>query len=170
MATNPDKNMLRITESFLDYGFWVQYQSIVHEDPNSEVHAHAELYIAESKLGGARRFISGIGQKSRSIVKVQVMASKCHHFFAEVNKDGTLYKYKLRKHHIMSPVPNAALEIKPTIPGLKGLASFWSKLPPDVADSRKALVAVATSMMATNPKWFMEGLQFVRRNRRWEDH
>ena len=52
MATNPDTSMLRITESFLDYGFWVQYQSAVHEDPNSEVRAHAELYIGDSKLGG----------------------------------------------------------------------------------------------------------------------
>ena len=98
------------------------------------------------------------------------MASKCDYFFAVVKRDGTLYKYKLRKHHIMSHVPDETFEIKLTIPGLKGLASFWSKLQPDVADSRKALVAVATSMMATNPKWFMEGLQFVRRNRRWEDH
>ena len=103
-------------------------------------------------------------------MKVQVIASKCDDFFAVVKRDGTLYKYKLRKHHIMSPVPDEALEIKPTIPGLKGLASFWSKLPPDVADSRKALVVAATSMMATNPKWFMEGLQFVRRNQQWEDH
>ena len=103
-------------------------------------------------------------------MKVQVMASKCDHFFAVVKRDGTLYKYKLRKHHIMSPVPDEALEIKPTIPRLKGLASFWLKLSPDVADSGKALVAAVTSMMATNPKWFMEGLQFVRRNRRWEDH
>ena len=98
------------------------------------------------------------------------MASRCDHFFLVVNRDGNLYKHKLRKQHIMSPVPDQALHIKPTIPGLKALASFWSKLPPSVADSRKALVAAATSMMATNPKWFLEGLQFVRRNRRWEDH
>ena len=31
-------------------------------------------------------------------------------------------------------------------------------------------MAVATSMMATDPKWYREGLQFVRRNRWWEDH
>ena len=61
MATNPDTSTLRITESFLDYGFWVQYHSFVHEDPNSEVRVHAELYIGESKLEGARRFILGIG-------------------------------------------------------------------------------------------------------------
>ena len=61
MATNPDTSTLHITESFLDYGFWVQYQSTVHEDPNSEVCAHAKLYIGESKLGGTRRFISGNG-------------------------------------------------------------------------------------------------------------
>ena len=170
MATNMETSTLRITESFLDYGFWVQYQSALNADPNSEVHTHAELYIGESKLGGARRFISGIGQKLGRIVKVQVMASKCDHFFLVVNKDGTLYKYKLRKQHIMSPVPDEALEIKPTIPGLKALASFWSKLQSDVVDSRKAVVAAATSMMATDPKWYREGLQFVRRNRRWKDH
>ena len=61
MATNPDTSILCITESFLDYGFWVQYQSALHEDLNSEVRAYAELYIDESKLGGAQWFISGIG-------------------------------------------------------------------------------------------------------------
>ena len=170
MATNMETSTLRITKSFLDYGFWVQYQSALNANPNAEVHAHAELYIGESKLGGARRFISGIGQKLGNIVKVQVMASKCEHFFLVVNRDGTLYKYKLRKQHIMALVPDEALEIKPTIPGLKALASFWSKLQADVADSWKAMVAAATSMMATDPKWYREGLQFVRRNRRWEDH
>ena len=94
MATNPDTSMFRITESFLDYGFWVQYQSALHEDLNSKVHDHAELYIGESKLGGARWFISGIRQKSGSIVKVQMMASTCDHFFLVVKRDGTLYKYK----------------------------------------------------------------------------
>ena len=98
------------------------------------------------------------------------MASKSDHFFLVVKRDGTLYKYKLRKQHIMSPIPDEALEIKPKVPGLKALTSFWSKLPPDVVESRKALVAAPTSMMATNPKWFIEGLQFVRRNRQWEDH
>ena len=98
------------------------------------------------------------------------MASKCDHFFVVVNRDGTLYKYKLCKHHIMSPIPDQALEMKPRIPGLKALSSFWSKLAPDVADSRKAVVAAATTMMATNPKWYIDGLAFVRRNRRWEDH
>ena len=170
MATNLDTSTLRITESFLNYGFWVQYQSALNEDPNCEVSAHAELYIGESKLREARRFISGIGQKSGSIVKVQVMASKCDHFFLVVKRDGTLYKYKLRKQHIMSYVQDHALQMKPIVPGLKALASFWSKLLLSVVDSRKALVVATTSMMATNPKWFMEGLQFVRRNRRWEDH
>ena len=136
----------------------------MHEDPNSEVRAHAELYIGKSKLGRARWFISGIGQKSKSIVKVQVMLSKCDHFFVVVKRDGTLYKYKLCKHHIMSLVPDEALEIKPTIHGLKALTSFWSKLPPDVANSRKALVAVARSMMAMDPKWYREILQFARGN------
>ena len=61
MAKTQDTSTLRITESFLDYVFWVQYQSALNEDPKSDVRAHAELYIGESKLGGARRFISGIG-------------------------------------------------------------------------------------------------------------
>ena len=64
MATNMDTSTLRITESFLDYGFWVQYQSALNEDPSAKESAYAELYIGESKLGGAQRFISGIGQKS----------------------------------------------------------------------------------------------------------
>ena len=159
MAKNQDTSTFRITESFLDYGFWVQYQRALNEDPNSEVRAHAELYIGESKLGGVQRFISGIGQKSGSIVKVQVMPSKSEYFFLVVNRDGDLYKYKLRKQHIMCPVPDDAIKIKPTIPGLKALATFWSKLPQDVADSQKALVAAVTSLvaavtslMATDPK------------------
>ena len=124
MATNPNTSTLRITESFLDYGFWVQYQSALNEDPNYEVNTYAELYIGESKLGEARRFISGIGQKSGSIVKVQVMASKCDHLFLVVKRYGTLYKYKLRKQHIMSPVPDQVLQMKPTVSSLKALASF----------------------------------------------
>ena len=170
MAKNQDTITLRIIESFLDYGFWVQYQRALNEDPNSEVRAHVELYIGESKLGGVQQFTSSIGQKSGSVVKVQVMPSKSEYFFLVVNRDGDLYKYKLRKQHIMCPVPDDAIKIKPTIPRLKALATFWSKLPQDVADSRKALVAAATSLMATDPKWYREGLQFVRRNRRWEDH
>ena len=52
------------------------------------------------------------------------MVSKCDHFFLVVNRDGTLYKYKPRKQHIMSPVPDEALEIKLKIPRLKALESF----------------------------------------------
>ena len=52
------------------------------------------------------------------------MVSKCDHFFLVVKRDGTLYKYKLRKQHIMSLVPNQALQMKLTVPGLKALASF----------------------------------------------
>ena len=98
------------------------------------------------------------------------MASKCDHSFVVVKRDGTLYKYKLGKHHIMSPIPEEVLEIKATISILKALALFWSKLPPDVVDLRKALVAVVTSMMAMDPKWYRERLQFVRRNQWWKDH
>ena len=92
------------------------------------MHAHAELYIGESKLEGARWFISSIGQKSGSVVKVQVMASKSDYFFLVVKRDGNLYKYKMQKQHIMCHVPDEAVKIKPTILGLKALTTFWSKL------------------------------------------
>ena len=92
------------------------------------------------------------------------MASKCDHFFVVVNRDGTLYKYRLHKHHIMSLVLDQTLEIKPRIPGLKAISSFKSKLAPNVVDSQKVVVAAATTMMATDPKWYMEGLAFLRRN------
>ena len=170
METTQAMGTLRITESFLDYGFWIRFEEFSSGNFTLENPARADLYIGESKLGEGRRFISGIGQNTGAIVKVQVMASKCDHFFVVVNRDGMLYKYRLRKYHIMSPVPDQALEMRLQIPGLKALSSFWSKLAQDVADSWKAVVAAATTMMATDPKWYMEGLAFVRRNRRWEDH
>ena len=170
MDTTQAMGTLRITESFMDYGFWIRFEGSSSGNSTSENRARVDLYIGESKLGEGRRFISGIGQNTGAIVKVQVMASKCDHFFIVVNRDGTSYKYRLRKHHIMSPVPDQALEMKSRIPGLKALSSFWSKLAQDVVDSRKAVVAAATTMMATDPKWYMEGLAFVRRNQRWEDH
>ena len=168
--TSQATGTLRITESFMDYGFWIRFEGSSSGNSTSKNPARADLYIGESKLAEGKRFILGIGQNTGAIVKVQAMASKCDHFFIVVNRDGTLYKYRLRKHHIMSPVPDQALEMKLRIPGLKALSSFWSKLAQDVADSRKAVVAAATTMMATDPKWYMEGLAFVRRNRRWEDH
>ena len=111
-------------EGFMDYGFWIRFQGSSNGNSTSENSTHADLYISESKLGEGRRFISSIGQNVGAIVKVQVMASKCDHFFVMVNRDGTLYKYKLRKHHIMSHVPDQTFEIKSRIPGLKALPSF----------------------------------------------
>ena len=68
----------------------------------------------------------------------------------------------------MSPLPNAVLDIRPRIAGMRCLAAFWSILAPTVANSRRALVAAATAMMATNPQWYRAGLDFLRRTRRWE--
>ena len=170
MDTTQATDTLCISESFMDYGFWIRFEGSLSENSTLENRARADLYMGENKLGEGRKFISGIGQNAGAIVKVQVMASKCDHFFVVVNRDGTLYKYRLRQHHIMSPIPNQMLEMKPRILGLKALSSLWSKLPPDVVDSQKAVVVAATTMMATDPKWYMEGLVFFRRNRRWEDH
>ena len=61
----------------------------------------------------------------------------------------------------MSPIPNAVLEIRPRIPGIRRLAGFLSILASTVADSRIALVAAATSMMATDPQWYHAGLDFL---------
>ena len=62
--------MLRITESFIDYGFWIRFQGSSNGHSTSENPAGADLYIGESKLGEGRRFISGIGQNVGAIVKV----------------------------------------------------------------------------------------------------
>ena len=68
----------------------------------------------------------------------------------------------------MSPLSNVVLEIRPRIPGMRRLVAFWSVLAPTVADSRRALVAATTTMMATDPQWYRVGLDFLRRQRRWE--
>ena len=66
----------------------------------------------------------------------------------------------------MSPLPNAVLDIRLQIAGMRRLAAFWSILAPTVADSRRALVAAATAMMAIDPQWYRAGLDFLRRTRR----
>ena len=66
----------------------------------------------------------------------------------------------------MSPLPTAVLEIRPRILGMRRLATFWAVLAPTVADSRRALVVAVTSMMATDPKWYRAGLDFLQRHRR----
>ena len=69
----------------------------------------------------------------------------------------------------MSPLSNSFLEIRPRIPSMRRLATFWSILAPTVADSRRALVAAATTMMARDPQWYRAGLDFLRRTCRWEE-
>lgn len=132
--------------------------------------AHAQLFIGESKIGGAGQFISGISQKAGFISKVIVRGSTSAYLFVVVSRDGSTYKYKLRRSNIMCPVPDEVLQIRPRVPGLKALAACWSLLPSNVADSRRAVVAAANVMMATAPEQYREGLEFVRRNRRHVDH
>ena len=69
----------------------------------------------------------------------------------------------------MCPLPNEVLEIRPRILGIRTLVGFWSLLAPTIADSRRARVAAAKVIMAIDPKWYRDGLEFVRRNRRWEE-
>ena len=88
--------------------------------------------------------------------------------FLHSRAEGEVYKYKLRRGNIMSPLPNEVLEIRPKIPGMRCLAAFWAFLEPTVANSRRALVAVARAMMAIDPKWYSAALDFLRQTRRWE--
>ena len=135
---------------------------------NEAERPNVQLVIGESKLGGGRTFISGIGQAAGHILKVHIRAGRSKYFFIVVEREGQVYKYKLRRGNIMSPLPNAVLEIRPRIPGMRRLAAFWSILAPPVADSCQALVAATTTMMATDPQWYRAGLDFLRRQRRWE--
>ena len=162
------ESRIQITGAFEEYGFWVDYTAPTILQSSEAERAHVKLFIGESKLGGDRPFISGIGQAAGQILKVQIRAGRSKYFFIVVQREAEVYKYKLRHGNIMSPIPNAALEIRPRIPGLRRLAAFWSILAPTVADSRTALVAAATSMMATDPQWYRAGLDFLHRVCRWE--
>ena len=99
---------------------------------------------------------------------MQIKADRSKYFFILVQREGQVYKYKLRRANIMSPLPNAVLEIRPRIPGMRRVAAFWSSLAPTVADSRRALVATAPAMMGTDLQWYCAGLDFLRRTRRWK--
>ena len=159
---------VQITGTFEEYGFWVDYMAPQGLQFSEAEQAHVQLFIGESKLGGDRPFISGIGQAAGQILKVHIRAGRSKYFFIVVQREAEVYKYKLRRGNIMSPIPNAVLEIRPRILGVRRLAAFWSILAPMVADSRRALVAAATTMMATDPQWYRAGLEFLRRTRRWE--
>ena len=141
-----------ITYAFEEYGFWVEYMAPNVLQSNEAERPNVQLFIGKSKIGGGRMFISGIGQAAGHILKVHIRAGRSKYFFIVEQREGQVYKYKLRRGNIMSPLPNAVLEIRPRIPGMRRLAAFWAILAPMVADSRRALVAAATSMMATNPK------------------
>ena len=163
-----DASKIQITGAFEEYGFWVDYTAPQVLQSSEAARAHVRLFIGESKLGGDRPFISGIGQAAGQILKVQIKADRSKYFFIVVQREAEVYKYKLRRGNIMSPIPNVVLEIRPRIPGIRRLAAFWSILAPRVVDSRRALVATATSMMATDPQWYRAGLDFLRRTRQWE--
>ena len=159
---------MQITQAFEEYGFWVDCTPPTRGPSNDAARPNVQLVIGESKLGGGRKFISGIGQAAGHILKVHIRAGRSKYFFIVVEREEPVFKYKLRRGNIMSPLPNAVLEIRPRIPGMRRLAAFWSVLAPTVADSRRALVAAATTMMATDPQWYRARLNFLRRERRWE--
>ena len=163
-----DASTIKITRAFEEFGFWVDYTAPTVLHSSEEVRAHVQIFIGKSKLGGGRPFISGIGQATELIVKVQIWASRSKFFFIVVQRAGQVYKYKLRRGNIMTPLLNAILEIRPRILGMQRLAAFWSILAPMVADSRIALVAAMTAMMATDPQWYRAGLDFLRHSRHWE--
>ena len=66
-----------------------------------------QLVIGESKLGGGRPFISGIGQAAGKILKMHIRVGRSKYFFIVVEREGQVYKYKLWRENIMSLLPNA---------------------------------------------------------------
>ena len=60
-----DASKMPITKAFEEYGFWVDYTASKLQQSNEAEGADVQLIIGESKLGGGRPFISGIGQATR---------------------------------------------------------------------------------------------------------
>ena len=115
---------MQITQAFEEYGFWVDCTPPTRGPSTEAERPNVQLVIGESKLGGSRTFISGIGQAVGHILKVHIRAGRSKYFFIVVEREGQVYKYKLRQGNIMLPLPNAVLESRPRIPGLRRLAAF----------------------------------------------
>ena len=157
-----------ITHALEEYGFWMEYTAPKVLQSNEAERPNVQLVVGKSKIDRGQMFISGIGQAVGHILKVHIRAGRSKYFFIVVQREGQVYKYKLRRGNIMSPLSNVVLEIRPQIPGMRRVAAFWVVLALTVADTQRALVAAATSMMATDLKWYQVGLDFLRRHRRWE--
>ena len=71
-----DASKIQITGAFEEYGFWVEYTAPNVLQSSEVARAHVQLFIGESKLGGDRPFISGIGQAIGQILKVHIRAGK----------------------------------------------------------------------------------------------
>ena len=130
-----DTSDIQITEAFKDYGFWIEYRASRIVECNVEEPAYVELFIGESKLDGAKQFVFGIGQKSRKISKVQIVAAKSKYFFMVINRDDIVCKYKLWKCNIMCSLPDEVLEMGPRILEMEALVAFWSLFAFRVIDS-----------------------------------
>ena len=131
-----DAPKVQITVAFEEYRFWMQYTASNTVNSSVAERLHVHLIIRESKLRGAKTFISGIGQVVREILKVQIRAGRSKYFSIVVQKKGQVYKYKLQRRNIMCPLSKEVLDIRPKIPGMRSLAQFWSLLEPKIVDSR----------------------------------
>ena len=90
------------------------------------------------------------------------MAEKLEHFFVQTKMDRTTFKFKLKKNIFLSPIEDLVLQMTPMISGMKTVAKWWSKLPSEVADSRKAVVATpTTTMMATDKENYAPSLRHI---------
>ena len=76
-----DASKIQITGAFEEYGFWVEYTAPKVLQSNATAKAHVQLFIGESKLGGDRPFISGIGQAAGQILKVHIRVGRSKYFF-----------------------------------------------------------------------------------------
>ena len=79
-----DASTIQITGAFEEFGFWVVYTAPKELQSNDAKRAHVQLFIGESKLGGGRPFISGIGQAAGQILKVQIRGTRSKVFFIVV--------------------------------------------------------------------------------------
>jgi hypothetical protein len=61
------------------------------------------------------------------------------------------------------------LQMTPMISGVKTIAKWWSKLPLEVADSRKAVVTAATTMMTTDKANYVAALRHIKNKQKLQE-
>lgn len=100
--------------------------------------------------------ITGNGQSVENVKKVSNMAEKLKHFFIQTKLLKVTNKYKLKKKNLMLSIEDKVLLMTPTLSRMRSIAKWWSKIPPNVAHSLKAIVAASTIMMASDKAtWLM---------------